>query len=84
MILICCFLKIYFRATDPSEFSIQFFCNNVHRPDNTSLVNLGTLDYKEELSTILDCHTNVIKFFYLIHFTEIKKCFLFFRSGLTN
>jgi len=44
-------------ATEPNEFSVQFFCNNVYR--QSRFENLGILEYSENTNTKLLCNNNV-------------------------
>jgi hypothetical protein len=53
-------LNIYFfRATNPSQFEIEFFVNDLSKPGASTFESLGGLEYKQNVNIQLECDRRV-------------------------
>lgn len=52
--------NIYFsRATNPSQFEIEFFVNDLSKPGASTFESLGGLEYKQNVNIQLECDRRV-------------------------
>lgn len=49
-----------FRATNPSQFDIEFFVNDLSKPGASTFESLGELDYKQNIHIQLECERKQI------------------------
>lgn len=52
---------LIFRLTEPGKIQITFQCNNVDEESASANVDLGELNYEENINTKLLCDNEVIK-----------------------
>jgi hypothetical protein len=51
---------VYFsRATNPSQFDIEFFVNDLSKPGASTFESLGGLEYKQNVNIQLECDRRV-------------------------
>ena len=49
-----------FRATNPSQFEIEFFVNDLSKPGASTFESLGGLEYKQNVHIQLECERKQI------------------------
>ena len=52
-------LLYFFRATNPSQFDIEFFVNDLSKPGASTFESLGGLEYKQNVNIQLECDRRV-------------------------
>lgn len=50
----------FFRATNPSQFEIEFFVNDLSKPGASTFEFLGALEYKQNIHIQLECERKQI------------------------
>lgn len=50
---------IFSRATNPSQFEIEFFVNDLSKPGASTFESLGGLEYKQNVNIQLECDRRV-------------------------
>lgn len=53
-------LILFFRATNPSQFEIEFFVNDLSKPGASTFEFLGGLEYKQNIHIQLECERKQI------------------------
>lgn len=53
-------LIILYRATNPSQFEIEFFVNDLSKPGASTFESLGGLEYKQNVHIQLECERKQI------------------------
>lgn len=56
----CSIFASNFRATNPSQFEIEFFVNDLSKPDASTFESLGELEYKQNIHIQLECERKQI------------------------
>lgn len=51
---------ILYRATNPSQFEIEFFVNDLSKPGASTFESLGGLEYKQNIHIQLECEQKQI------------------------
>lgn len=52
-------------ATNPSQFKIDFFVNDLSKPGASTFERLGALEYRQNVDIQLECSQRVISSFHL-------------------
>lgn len=51
---------LFYRATNPSQFEIEFFVNDLSKPGASTFESLGGLEYKQNVHIQLECERKQI------------------------
>lgn len=74
------FLVLFHRATNPSEFSVEFFVNDLGTPGVSTFKNIGTLEYNQNGPIHLVCENKVSQLPLFIIFTAASLRCIYFVS----